>query len=145
MYCVGHRCRSDRTPGEAGHVLRLPFIFKASLLIISDTNDKHLYFIWAHLCVLVPSQNSHCPRLLTFIFKNCVRPIFLWASVWIYSGSALVRNVICATVGKWVGCGLKYGRFGRVRVSKIRPVQDYKDISDHFNPLAKYQAKYPTC
>ena len=144
MYCVGHRCRSDRTPREAGHVLRLPFIFKASLLIISDTNDKHLYFIWAHSCVLVPSQNSHSPRWLTFIFKNCVRPIFLQASVWIYSGSAQVRNVICATVGKWVGCDFKHGGFGQVQVRKIRPVQN-SDLNDHFNPLVNYQAKNPTC
>ena len=45
------------------------------------------------------------------------------ASVSIYSGSAM-RNVICATVGKRVGCAFKYGGFGRVRVCKIRPMQD---------------------
>ena len=39
-------------------------------------------------------------------------------------GSALVRNVFCATVGKRVGCSFKYGGYGRVRVCKIRPVQD---------------------
>ena len=94
--------------------------------------------------MLAPSQNSHCPRWLTFIFKNCIRPIFLRASVPIYSGSARVRNVICATVGKRVGCGFKHGGFGRVRVCKIRPVQD-SDPSAHFNHLAKYQAKYPSC
>ena len=65
--------------------------------------------------------------------------------MWVgYSGSAQVRNVICATVRKRVGCGFKHGGFGRVRVCKIRPVQD-SDLSDHFNPLANYQAKHPTC
>ena len=44
------------------------------------------------------------------------------ALVTIYSGSARVQNVICATVGKWVGCSFKYGVYGRV--FKIRPVQD---------------------
>ena len=46
------------------------------------------------------------------------------ASVSIYSGLARVRNVICATVGKRVGCSIKYGGYGRVRICKIRPVQD---------------------
>ena len=67
------------------------------------------------------------------------------ASVSIYSGSAWVRNVIRATVGKRhvVGCGFKSGGCGRVWVYKIRPVQD-SDLSDHFNPLVNYQAKFLT-
>ena len=56
--------------------------------------------------------------------------------------SELLCDVICATVGKRVGCGFKYGGLGRV--CKIRPVQD-SALSDHFNPLDNYQAKSPTC
>ena len=90
-----------------GRVSRLPFSrHHLSSIIISDTNDKHLYFT----------------------FKNCVHPIFLQASVSVYSGSARVWNVICATVGKQVGCG-----------------DLCRTLRDHFNPLANYQAKYPTC
>ena len=93
-----------RTPGEVGRVLRLPFSRRhLSSVIISDTNDKHLYFIWTHSCMLAPSQNSFPLRCLTVTFKNCVRPVFLRASVSIYSRSAWVRNVSC--VGKLVGCG----------------------------------------
>ena len=58
------------------------------------------------------SLNSHSPRCPTWTFKNCVRPIFLRASVSIYSRSARVRNVIFVTVGKRVGCGFKHGGFG---------------------------------
>ena len=36
------------------------------------------------------------------------------ASVTIYRGSAQVRNVICATVGKRVGCSFKYGWYEQV-------------------------------
>ena len=85
-----HGCGSGRTPGELGSGFAIA-IFKASRAkktskknIINDTstniylqNDKHLYFIWAHSCVLVPSQNSHSPRWFTFIFKTCVLLIFL--------------------------------------------------------------------
>ena len=46
------------------------------------------------------------------------------ASVSVYSRSARARNVICATVGKRIGCGFNYGGYGRVRVCKIRAVQD---------------------
>ena len=126
-------CRTQmqdmRTPGEVGQVLRLPFSRRhLSSVIISDTNDKHLYFIWAHSCMLAPSQNSHSPRCLTFTIKNCVCPIFLRPLVSIYSGSA------------WV-CNLCYCRkTGRMQW----PMHD-SALSDHFNPLANYQAKYPTC
>ena len=120
------------------------FLSHLSSVIISDTNDKHLYFIQTHSCVLVPSQNSHSPRWLTFIFKNYVHPIFLRYQFTVIYGSARVRNVICATDRKRVGCGLKYGGFRRVRVCKIRPGQD-SDLCDHLNHLANYQAKYPTC
>ena len=65
---------------------------------------------------------------VTFTFENCVCPIFLRASVSIYSGSAQVRNVIYATVGKRVGCG-----------------DPCRTLRDPFNPPGDYQAKYPTC
>ena len=59
-------CRTDRMPRETGRVLQLPFSrHHLSLVILSDTNDKHLYFIWAHSCLFVPSQNNHCPRWLS--------------------------------------------------------------------------------
>lgn len=35
-----------------------------------------------------------------------------WASVLVYSRSTWVRKVICATVGKKVGCGFKFGGYG---------------------------------
>ena len=75
--------------------------------------------------MLAPSQNFHSPCWLTFIYKNYVRLIFLQVQVGVGNnlyGSARVRNVICATVGKRVGCSFKYGVYGRV--FKIRPVQD---------------------
>ena len=53
--------------------------------------------------------------------SNCPAGV-VWTSVTIYTGSARMRNVICATVGKQVGCSFKYGVYGRV--FKIRPVQD---------------------
>ena len=45
-------------------------------------------------------------------------------SISIYSGSGRVRNVSHATVGTQVGCSFKYCGYGRLRVCKIRPVQD---------------------
>ena len=71
MYCVGHRCGLGRTPGEAGRVLWLPFLRRhLSSVFISNTNDKHTYFIWAHSRVLAPSRNSHTPHCLTYTFKK---------------------------------------------------------------------------
>ena len=81
--------------------------------------------------------------------SSVLRPIYrhidnLRALVTIHSGLARVRNVICATVGQWVGGGLKHGGFVQVQVCKIRPVQDC-DLNAHFNHLANYQAKCPSC
>lgn len=46
------------------------------------------------------------------------------AAVSICSELAWVKNVICATIGKWVGCGFEYGGYRRVRVGRMRPMQD---------------------
>ena len=68
------------------------------------------------------------PTLAYFHFKKLRQSNFAlgagWALVSIYSRSARVRNVICATGRKWVGCCFKYDRYRRVRVCKIRPLQD---------------------
>ena len=53
-------CRTQmqdmRTPGEAGRVLRLPFSRRHLSVILSDTNEKHLYFICEliHACLRPP-------------------------------------------------------------------------------------------
>ena len=49
----------------------------STLCYAAFQNDKHLYFIWAHSCMLAPSQNFHSPCWLTFIYKNYIRLIFL--------------------------------------------------------------------
>ena len=56
--------------------------------------DKHLYFTWAHSCVLAPSQNSHSSHWLTFSYKNCIRLIFL--QVWVGHQAG------------WLGCGMQF-------------------------------------
>ena len=89
MYCVVHGCGLGRMPGEhrSGYATAIFKVshakekkkknhFKNQSKSINHMpafqNDKHLYFIWAH------SENSHSPCCLAFIFKNCVRLIFLW-------------------------------------------------------------------
>ena len=49
-----------------------------------------------------------------------------WSLLSICSSSAQLQNVFCATdtVGKQLQCSFKYSMYGRVRVCKIRPMQD---------------------
>ena len=104
--------------------------------------------------MLAPSLISHSPHCLTFTFKNCVCPIFLRASVLIYSGSARVRNVICATVSKRVGNIFK--TFKRSNEEKRWRIQRYWEVikvyipqdklrkhsGRHFNPKRKISLWY---
>ena len=58
----------------------------------------------------LPSSRRHVQKIKI--------KIIISAMVSIYSGLARVQNVICATVGKWVGCVLSMVGMGGCKFAK---------------------------
>ena len=107
---------------------------KSNQILISDTSTKiclhfkmisiYISYELIHACFCPPRTPIPHAGLLSFL-KWCPSTFPWgagWVSVLIYSGSARVRIVICATVGKRVGCDFKYGGYRQVQVCKIRPM-----------------------